>query len=323
MFKNLKFLIFVFIIVFVSGCVSGGEETIEASHDVLRFGEITTIPIPPVFAGDTFSTSFEIENLDDFEDAKNVNLILYDWGICKPISGKPGNWISGNKESYLKNFGEIMPKDVKFIECQFQSPSQEEIAGMKATCPIRFSLSYDFSGTTTTDVMIISDDKYRNLQKSGKTPKTVSTQTKSRGPIKVDFEFLTDQPIRTSSKLTERKIPMYIRIENKGKGKIQQTEEKNKIKLSVSIPNDLLEDCSNDICGDWFTASSSGNNCKLTMKDDRKIEFVKEKSEPIRCELVSPSTVKDEKTYYISANVQYTYEIDKKTDVAIKPIKVV
>ncbi len=402
----------IFAVALASGCVNQNQ-TIEASADVLSFGEISVVPNPPIFAGDTFSTSLQITNLDELEDAKNVKLTLYDWGVCKPQSCSPDSkeWGFGSNQDYLyvKQFGDIPPRDMKFIECQFKAPSNAEIGGIKTSCPIKFKLSYDFESTTTTDLTLISEDKFRDLQKSGKTPSATSTQTKSRGPVKIDFEFLAEQPVMVS-KDVNKKIPFYIRIENKGTGeptmgglsvdalvsgephtffidvplnlktgyqlklkeanlqdkpfaifevispsgkteeydieeskgkesKIQTlpdgtTLEVKKIndrgKLTLKIPKALTSNDCKLSCTKQFNSENQDGNCIFTLKPEEKIKFVKGKSEPIRCELTAPKAcgetatdgcIRDEKTFYISGNVAYTYEIDKKITVDIKPVK--
>lgn len=236
--KNILLILSILAVVAVSGCISlgdlfGSSETkVEASPDVMSFSDSTVIPNPPILTGDTFTTSFAMKNLDEFEDAKNVKIELYDWGVCTPSSCIPSKkdnvgWdaIDNTKSqtSYSAAFNDISPKDVQQIECQFKSPSSEKIGGLDARCPIRYKLTYDFSGITTTELNIISNKKFQDMQRAGQTPSVTSTQSKSRGPIKVDFSFGVNQPARTSSADSEIKIPMYIRVENKGSGKTGQT----------------------------------------------------------------------------------------------------
>ncbi len=222
--KNIFLFLSILAVVAVSGCIipgGGGETKVEAPNDVLSFSDSTVIPNPPILTGDTFTTSFQIKNLDDFEDAKNVKLQLYDWGVCEPSSCTPSNGICS------EDLKDISPKDVQQKEYQFKSPSSEKIGGMSARCPIRYKLTYDFSGETTTDLNVISGKKFQDMQRAGQTPTFTSTQAKSRGPIKVDFSFGINQPVRTSTidktdpaKSNTVKIPMYIRVENKGSGKL-------------------------------------------------------------------------------------------------------
>lgn len=229
---NSAFLLFlVILIVAVSGCISNlglgpQQQTVEAPNDVMAFSDSTVIPNPPILTGDTFTTSFAMKNLDEFDDAKNVKIELYDWGVCAPSSCNPSDWgIDGKKTSYSIAFNDISPKDVQQIECQFKSPPSEKIGGLQANCPIRYKLTYDFSGITTTELNVISNKKFQEMQRAGQTPFVSSTQSKSRGPIKVDFSFGVNQPVRTStidadtSKSNIIKIPMYITVENKGSGK--------------------------------------------------------------------------------------------------------
>lgn len=400
--KNIFLFLSILAIVAVSGCISVGDlfgsgtTTVEASSDVMSFSDSTVIPNPPILTGDTFTTDFTIKNLDEFEDAKNVKLDLYDWGVCIPSScSSPSGWdaIDSTKlqTSYSASLNGISPNDVQQVECQFRSPSSEKIGGLDAKCPVRYKLTYDFSGITTTDLNVISNKKFQEMSRAGQTSVVTSVQSKSRGPIKVDFSFGVNQPVRTSSADSEVKIPMYVRIENKGTGtatkepdSIFNKEEGKKCKtsgnlepisgqcfgngkntffcnngnielcgsnrdtnikidsslcidnsgckksknfeLNIKIPKDIVEgkDCTKIECDKSFVGveDDTKNNCILTLKADKSIDFVKDKSEVFRCELTSPadSVVPEQKTYSIQSEVKYTYQIDNDFSVAIKPM---
>ncbi len=230
--NNILLFLSIIAVVAVSGCVSFGSlfgsstTTVEASNDVMAVSDSTVIPTPPILTGDIFTTSFVAKNLDDLEDAQNVKVRLYDWGACAPSA-----CLEKSKDgySYGKDYGSISPKDVQQVECQFKAPSAQQIGGIAAKCPIRYKLTYDFSGITTTELNVISNSKFREMQRAGQTPTVNSVQSKSRGPIKVNFDFGVNQPVRTSTidadpaKSNIIKIPMYIRVENKGSGKILQS----------------------------------------------------------------------------------------------------
>lgn len=240
--KKILLIFSILAVVAVSGCISSlglgpQQQTVEAPNDVMSFSDNTVIPNPPILTGDTFTTDFTIKNLDNFDDAKNVKIELYDWGVCTPSSCNPAPpvWESIDsaklQTSYSASFNDISPNDVQQVECQFKSPSSEKIGGLSANCPIRYKLTYDFSGITTTELNVISNNKSQAMQRAGQTPSTTSTQSKSRGPIKVDFSFGVNQPVRTSTidadpaKSSIIKIPMYITVENKGSGKIPKTTD--------------------------------------------------------------------------------------------------
>ncbi len=428
--EKIFLLLSVLAVVAVSGCVSlgnlfgSGETTVEASNDVMAVSDSTVIPTPPILTGDIFTTSFIAKNLDDLEDAQNVKVRLYDWGACEPSSCTPAKsgdvgWdvIDGKKSSYSASFGAVSPRDIQQIECQFKAPSAQQIGGIAARCPIRYKLTYDFSGVTTTELNVISNTKFHEMQRAGQTPVTQSVQSKSRGPIKVDFSFGVNQPVRTSaieadpSKSNTVKIPMYIRVENKGSGKIvQQTTSsaasttptgnaitvqttlsaekcktsdniefdsgacfgnkketyfcnngnieycgKNKntdvnvddslckvnkgcvksntipsdsasvdtassVTLKITVPKDLVGDCTKLDCDGYFNTVANGDNCELTL--NKKVDFVKDKSQVFRCELTSPEekVVTDLKTYTIQSEAGYTYQIDNDFSVAISPM---
>lgn len=298
-------------ILFTSGCVFPGQQnqqTVEAPEDVMVFSDITVIPTPPVIASDVFTTYFTIENKAELEDARSVWLSLYDWGMCEPTTNCP--------PKKGMSFGDISPGDIQSIECQFKAPSSSVIGGMQASCPIRYKLFYEFWSNTQTDITVISDEKFREMQRAGQTPSIVSTQVKSRGPVKVNFDVAATQPVRTSTATNTVSIPIYITIEDKGTGTIKKIHTGD---FGLSIPKDLIpnKDCIKFDCGGWMNGIGYEEICKFSNQKD--IEFIKGKTQPIQCVLQSPSDVTDMKTYYITASVRYTYEIYKDVKVAIKP----
>lgn len=318
------------LVVAVSGCVFPGQQnqqTVEAPEDVMVFSDITVIPTPPVTASDVFTTYFTIENKAELEDAGNVTISLYDSGMCISLTKNCSN---------IMYFGDISPGDVQTIECQFKAPSSTAIGGMQASCPIRYKLSYRFYSLTQADITVISDEKFREMQRAGQTPSVVPAQTKTRGPLKINFDVAVTQPVRTSTTANTVSIPVFITIEDKGTGMMDYLKdvvllkegetikevEKNTSILSLSIPKDLAPDKNCDNlklrCGD--TMEYKGEFLGMCVfANIKKIEFVKGKSQPIQCVLQSPSDVTDMKTYYIKGITSYTYEIYKDVKVAIKP----
>jgi hypothetical protein len=371
-------LLLVASVVAVSGCISNlgfGSQPVkvEAPNDVMVFQDNVVIPNPPVLTGDTFTTAFNIKNLDELEYARETKLLLYDWGVCTPSLCIPGEALttaegtscsgseadgtlictSGVKEtigwetidtnklksSYSAGFGDVSPQDIQHIECQFKVPSADKIGGMDARCPVRYSMIYDFKGITTTDLNVISNTKFQEMQRAGQTPTVTPVQSKSRGPIKVDLSFGTTQPVKTSSAGNDVKIPMYIKIENKGAGNVKiETDAESAsylVSLRILVPSELVPDknCEAFKCEEWLTGKQATlegggydtNKCVLLLDNDKKITkdmFVKGKTQSFKCEFTSPDekTVPELKTYSMQAITGYTYQVDNDFNVAIKPL---
>ncbi len=374
-------LFLVVLVVAVSGCISNlgfGSQLVEveAPNDVMVFQDNAVIPNPPVLTGDTFTTVFNIKNLDELEYGEDVWLSLYDWGVCAPTSCIPGEssriaegttctgsekngtlvctagvtetigWkkidFNSLKSSYSAGFGDISPQDIQHIECQFKVPTAEKIGGMNANCHVGYNMIYDFNGITTAELNVISNTKFQEMQRAGQATTVTPVQSKSRGPIKVDLSFGATQPVKTSATDNTVKIPLYIKIENKGVGdvKIDANSASYGVWLNVFVPSEIVpqKDCEAFKCEDWLTGGyahkkvegsdapeNDKSKCALTLNDDKKITkdmFVKGKTQSFRCELTSPdkNIVPEMKTYSIQSEVRYTYQLDNDFNVAIKPM---
>ncbi len=192
-----------------------------------------------------------------------------------------------------------MPLQTELFEWTFTAPTNDEIGNMPAKCPIRYKISYDFTAKTQVDVTVISPEKIRELQRSGKYEPITPTQTKGIGPIKIDISFGAKQPIKSGDVL-----PVFITIEDKGTG-IYGSVPAGSLKLSV--PADFeVKSCSKfEENGDVYE-----NNVDIPM--------IKKRSPQIRCSFIMPD-VTDMRTYYIKAELSYNYQKDYETDITINP----
>ena len=195
----------VFGLVLVSGCIQGlpnifrgqtGTQTTEFPPDIITVSSKNVIP-NPVNAQDTFTVSFEIKNIDDINDVENVDVQLFDWGLCEPDLD-PNIWAL-SQGIYTQTFTSLAPNQTEFVEWQFSAPSNDQIANLPAKCPVRFKITYDSVANTQTDLLVISSDRLSQLQRAGETPSFTPSQVIGRGPIKIDFSFGATLPIRTST----------------------------------------------------------------------------------------------------------------------------
>ncbi len=194
--------------------------------------------------------------------------------------------------SQVKTF---FPQQTEFVEWTLKAPTNEQIANMRATCPINFKVKYDFTALSQVDINVISSDRLKELQRAGQSAAVTPTQTVGIGPLKIYFEFSQAQPFKTDST-----VLMLISVEDKGSGLLEGNKI-SEIKLESSKQTELPveEKCS-------------------PVKD---ITMVRKKSQQIRCTLTMPSAsqVPQSKTYYITASVVYSYSLDSKLEVPITP----
>jgi len=304
------------LIVFVSGCVEGQGlqslfgsfgETKTAPSDVLLVDSMSVVPNPPITANSNFTIMFQVKNVGSAEEgtkeAKNVEVNLYDWGECKPTD----TIISGIGGSVVNDLNTIYPGGAEIVEWDFKAPTNQELGNMEGTCPIRFKVNYDYSAYTTSDLVLVSEKRLKQAAKSGETLTANPLQTQSRGPLKITIDVQADQPVR--SDLT---IPVIISVKDTGSGLYQYVPNDTDKSLIVKFPKDF------DVSCDKMKETGQDNN-KVIFKNNVKLDLIKGKSVPVRCDLTFNGNIEDMKTFNIIAEMNYTYPLYGDLEVRVKP----
>ena len=308
-----KLIPLLILVVLTAGCIdlpdflqSGMDtQTTELPPDIMVIQNSNVIPRPPVNAQDQFTVSFEIQNQDDLREVEDVMVQLYDYGLCNPLSGTP-DWIV-TQGIYTSTFADFAPDQTEFVEWTFQAPSSDQMGYLETTCPVRYKVSYEFTAASQIDTQVISSDRLKQLQRTGQTPNFTAKQVVGRGPVKIYFSYGASLPIRTSSDI-DSILPIFITVQDKGSGILSDLEEG---KLKFYVPDDFTVktcgkfDCDNGVC-----------------TNNAIIPIIKKKSPQLRCSFVMPTndTVSIERTYYISGNMTYTYDLTGEHEIKIKPI---
>ncbi len=307
-------------ILFISGCVEmpeafkgifpgmEGTEVKELPPDVIVIQNINVLPNPPVNSGDQFSVSFEVKNQEEAREVPEMYIQLFDYGLCTPQIDTTEWEPQADGISYKKDYKNFAPLQTEFVEWTFTAPSTDIIGNLPTECPIRFKVSYKFTSLSRVNVDVISKERLQQIQRSGNVSTFTPTVSVGRGPIKIYFSFGASLPIRTSSTGFESILPVFISIEDKGTGLLSNIPAG---KLSIKYPKEFTIksydkfDCSDNICT---------NNVEIPM--------IKKKSPPLRLSFIMPTndTVPVERTFFISAELNYTYDITGETNVEVKPI---
>ena len=336
-----KIISMLVLVLLVSGCVDnpftgGSSETNvkEQPPDVISIQNINTLPTPPIIAGDQFSISFELSNLEEEKDV-DVGYKLMDDGLCTLISSS-GGYCAGGSSCYSLSkeacgdicnqysvgccwdpsaevFLDFVPGRVEFVEWTFNTPSNEEMGYLKTTCPIRFIIGYEFTAISEIEANVITERRYQQLQQSGEFTTFTPTINVERGPIKIYMEFGASLPIRT-----ERVLPVYMTVQDKGTGLLSSVPGSSSLtdyQLSIKLPDEFT--VQSDSCGERFTCS--GNECW----NEESLTMIKRESPTIKCSFTTPDegTVGLEKTYFITASLKYPYNLTQKVDVAVEPLE--
>jgi len=358
-------------LVFVSGCTDfpgmeslfgpgeGGEKVVEESPDILVIENKNIIPNPPINANDDFTLSFTVKNQDDISEVENVEMQLYDWGVCKPGDNADFTSETGKYTKPLGAGGTLSPQQEDYVELEFTSPDNDQIAEMEATCPVRYRVNYDYEAKTQVDMMVISKEELKQKERAGESVYFTPTETIGRGPIKVYIRFGKSSPVETGEVL-----PVFIDIEDKGSGSIgseiknevggevlrfyvpidftvikecnkltllEETETEGNMEYNIwelkehacHIKPDRTDENTENFCNGKSTKEECENaDFSVCYWEGESIAMVKKKSSPqIRCSFTVPSEedVPVQKTYNFYADMTYSYNLDGEDEIKIKP----
>jgi len=294
----------------VFGLFEEGPEVKELPPDVIVVQNINVIPPPPINSDDQFSVSFEISNQEEIKEIEKVSYALLDDGLCNTTPERPSD-----------SFENFVPGEIEFVEWTFDSPSSKDIGGLSTTCPVRFKVNYSFEAVSEIEVNVVSEDRYNQLQRSGEFTAFTPTLTMGRGPIKIYIDFGATLPIRASTSENKRILPVYITVEDKGTGLLPQIPDWDTSRrispnlnkeLIIKVPEDF--DLKSNDCGRRFRCNV--DQCWSI----QNITMINRKSPTIRCSFTVPEDVSFEKTYFINAFLNYTYDLINEVEVGIKPL---
>jgi hypothetical protein len=230
-------------------------------------------------------------NQDEF-NVTYTNYSIYDTGLCI--------WTGGDLKTDVIP---LYPQEIKSFEWNFNAPSADEIAQLRVTCPIRFKFDFLYQSKSQIDVLVANSKYLTELQQAGKATAFSPTLNVGRGPIKIYFDFGTTLPARENSNLT-----VYIRAEDKGSGMLKAINPGNFIInfQGFSVPP------GNSTCP-YFNCS--GASCT----NNEPIAIINRKTLDIRCSNIKTPGVDTEKTYFISAILNYGYYVTGEADIEVKP----
>lgn len=304
------------LVVLFSGCV-GFEgfkfgvdgQTKELPSDLVVFRNSMVVPSPPIATSENFTFSVEVVNLDDINNVDITNVTLYDTGRCTLLE-------DGNT---LKSGGMLVAGQPEYIDWKFKAPTNQQVGNLPSNCPLRYQLTYAFRAETQLDASVINYQKSVDLERANEKSSFATSEIRSRGPIKITMQHDNPNPVRTDSIM-----PMTLKILDKGTGLIESKDGKIQTgALFIKVPKEISDATNKQdskICNGYFIISEDGQDYVI-YKNNRAIPLTNRESPEIKCTFGTPSsnTISDERTYYFSTYLDYTYNLDGETEVSIQP----
>jgi len=160
----------------------------------------------------------------------------------------------------------------------------------------------------------MNEDRLKELHRTGGVTTSTPTLTVGRGPVKVYLSFGSSFPLKAGNTL-----PLYVLVEDKGNGLYSEIETG---KLTIELPENfgVAKDTNGkDEIDPKFTYNSATREISNT--DPEPIPLIRKKTSQMRFLLETPDSKKVtvERTYYITATLEYDYSITGEAQVEIKP----
>jgi hypothetical protein len=348
-----------FAIVLVSGCIGQeffnipGGGVIQPSRPVVDQGvtnlvtveDVRTLPVGQVLPDTTLRLFLSLVNHDNdpTRTVQSVKVDLFDAGVFRsPQEPKPFcNAGPNNCPPSICRTDDPVPctmraGETKAIEFNLLAPTREQIANILTQTSLNFRASYDFTGSTNYDILVVNAAELLRLQQEGKTLSVSVQDTKGAGPMKIDVSLFTPY-VATSAERPEQSGDAFVvfKLRNAGTGFVKD----NRITaMTIDFPKELFS------AGGFFEGDFDKRfacqpaevgglqvvRCTYSLADTltrqqsdssiRPIELFKKESDPMQfiIKRVAPISV-PHKAFTINARIDYTYELRGATTVTVSP----
>ncbi len=266
-------------VVFSSGCVIQdylsifGSDVVKPSRtsssigasNVLVVSDSYTLPDKSAMPDMNVQLFVSIENKDTevTKKAGGVSVDLYDAGVFKGI--KDGKYVLCNIDSsYCQpdycskaepcNMAAGSQKDIMFT---LRSPTSDEIAGIITKSDMHFIVSYEYSGSSSYEVLVVDKDEIVRRQRAGETLSTNLNEIQGSGPIAVDIEQRIPYMITGSDGI------IIFKIRDRGNGELKDSKI-TKGSLRIEFPAGLVPDINKNLEGDIERGGTTGKKCGTT-----------------------------------------------------------
>ncbi|MEM7813739.1 MAG: hypothetical protein QW548_02450 [Candidatus Aenigmatarchaeota archaeon] len=292
--------------------------------DVIAIEGVQTLPAGSILPDQSLRLFMNIVSHDTepLKPIQNIVVQLYDASVFKNKEGtqlcnqatdgcQPEPPVCTQSAPCSLQAGETKP-----IVFNLKAPTAAEIANITTRATLSWLVRYNYTSTTSYDVLLVSESEILRLQQLGQTLSVPLQNIQSQGPVKVDASMA---PAFGVVGATTPDIYITFKLRNVGSGFVKGNNI-TKGALSVTIPRGLgtAPQDSNQ-----FTCQGQQGGQVCTNKAD--IDFFKKETIPLQLK-ITPSAASlpqgtPHRTFTINAQVSYTYELRGSTTVEITPPK--
>jgi len=305
-------------IILFSGCTAedlpiGGElctkigicekKVIEEKPEVILIKEIKVLPSAEVKANELVDIYVTIKNKDPEKEIKGVNATI----------SNPGDFECLNCSFILT----MHPLQEKTLHFKLRAPDFKGTMHVPET--LTFTVTFDYDSHTTKSIWLIGKNTYREYLESGRKVPITLSESKSKGPVRIDLEVDAEQPIAVD--LERKKVNLYLQMNNVMDGIVYEFKSLN---LSVSCPEVKIHGAYEVALAfaDWDNETfASEGSFKLVLSDKGKKEIAfYGKSSPKYSFVLNACGYEDSDVFQctISADAEYTYKISRNFEVVVE-----
>lgn len=331
-------IVLLLFVVAVAGCVGQlpsipgfGTDVITPSR-TLTSGPATNIILIDKLISSPETTAYPEQTINIFMTAAShetdarrttpVNIQLFDAFIFKDASGQqtcnalPGGCKPVGELCTMEQSCIFSAFDTKQLQWTLRAPTRAEIANIATQGTLSYRLLYTYNSSTNFDVLVVTENEILRLQQEGQTLSLPLQESRSGGPIALEFS----QPVQFA--LPGGTVFTTVKVLNAGSGSLLNSTIAAGA-LTVEIPAALVG------YGEVKPPEEYFNPClpqldKLICTNKKPIQLIKKESIPLLFEIrnVVPDLAVPHRTFTLSATVSYTYEIRSSLTLTIQPLAV-
>ena len=310
-------------IILFSGCTAedlpiGGElctkigicekKVIEEKPEVILIKEIKVLPSAEVKANELVDIYVTIKNKDPEKEIKGVEAEI----------SNPGDFECLNC-SFIITMHPLQPKTLHF---RLRAPDFKGTMHVPET--LTFTVTFDYDSHTTKSIWLIGKDTYREYLESGRKVPITLSESKSKGPVRIDLEIDAEQPIPVGpidvcTKEGGKKVNLYLQLNNVMDGIVYRFEN---LSLVINCPETEIakkvilnfESWDND------TFTNQGFYQIVLSEEGKKEITFYGKSSPKYSFVLNACGFEDSDVLQctISADAEYTYKISRNFEVVVE-----
>lgn len=207
----------------------------------------------------------------------------------------------------------ILPGEEKPVNFVMMTPTEGDIKNIKTETKLNFKTTYNFDGSLSYIVPAVNTEEILKRQRSGDKTNLFTTKSHSSGPVQIDVELQGAPYI-----LANYEAVLLFKIKNRGSGTLVKSQiDASAMRILfppefVVTPNEKFT-CAPSSGGTECTNSVANGVIPLYRDESRSsLRFSVKLREP----LLEPF-----RSYPITADVKYFYELRNSVDLTINPFQ--